>query len=151
MKRLAALDAGGIAWVRAAVFLAALIPGLRLAGLAWDQGLGANPIEYITRSTGWWTLSFLMITLSVTPFRRWTGWNWLIKLRRTLGLYAFFYALLHFTTYFWLDQFFDWAAILKDIIKRPFITVGFSAFVLLLPLAITSTHAMVRRLGGRAW
>jgi methionine sulfoxide reductase heme-binding subunit len=87
----------------------------------------------------------------VTPLRRWTGWNWLIKLRRMLGLYAFSYALLHFTTYFWLDQFFDWMEIAKDVVKRPFITVGFSAFILLLPLAITSTNAMVRRLGGRRW
>ncbi len=137
--------------IKTVVFLAALIPLARLGWLAWRGGLGANPIEYITHSTGWWTLSFLMITLSVTPLRRWTGWNWLIKLRRTLGLYAFFYAALHLTTYLWLDQFFDWVEIAKDVVKRPFITAGFSAFVLLLPLAITSTNAMVRRLGGRRW
>ncbi|MFN0317893.1 MAG: sulfite oxidase heme-binding subunit YedZ [Burkholderiales bacterium] len=143
--------ARAVSTIKAVLFLAALVPVARLGWLAWHGGLGANPIEHITRSTGWWTLSFLMITLCVTPLRRWTGWNWLIKLRRTLGLYAFFYALLHFTTYFWLDQFFDWMAIAKDVVKRPFITVGFSAFVLLLPLAITSTNAMVRRLGGRRW
>ena len=87
----------------------------------------------------------------MTPLRRLTGWNWLIRLRRMLGLFAFFYACLHFTTYVWLDQFFDAAAIVKDVVKRPFITVGFSAFVLLIPLAATSTNAMIRRLGGRNW
>lgn len=151
MKALAHISAEDLRAIKAAVFLAALVPLARLAWLAWHGGLGANPIEYITRSTGWWTLSFLLITLSVTPLRRWTGWNWLIKLRRTLGLHAFFYGLLHFTTYVWLDQLFSWMDIAKDVVKRPFITVGFSAFVLLIPLAITSTNAMVRRLGWRRW
>jgi sulfoxide reductase heme-binding subunit YedZ len=140
-----------IKWIKAALFVACLIP---LALLAWrgaHNGLGANPIEYITRSTGWWTLSFLLTTLLVTPLRLVTGWNWLLRLRRMLGLYAFFYASLHFTTYIWLDQFFDWSSVVKDVIKRPFITVGFTAFVLLLPLAATSTNAMVRRLGARRW
>jgi sulfoxide reductase heme-binding subunit YedZ len=138
-------------WIKAAVFAACLVP---LALLAWrgvQGGLGANPIEYITHSTGWWTLSFLLITLLVTPLRRLTNLNWLLRLRRMLGLFAFFYACLHFTTYLWLDQFFDWTSILKDIAKRPFITVGFSAFVLLIPLAATSTNAMVKRLGARRW
>ncbi|MSQ58172.1 MAG: sulfoxide reductase heme-binding subunit YedZ [Betaproteobacteria bacterium] len=148
---MAHISAEDLRAIKAAVFLAALVPLARLAWLAWHGGLGANPIEYITRSTGWWTLSFLLITLSVTPLRRWTGWNWLIKLRRTLGLHAFFYGLLHFTTYVWLDQLFSWMDIAKDVVKRPFITVGFSAFVLLIPLAITSTNAMVRRLGWRRW
>jgi methionine sulfoxide reductase heme-binding subunit len=112
-------------------------------------GLGANPIEFITRSTGTWTLVGLMVTLSVTPLRRLTGRAELLRYRRMLGLFAFFYAGLHFVTYIWLDQFFDPAAIAKDIIKRPFITVGFTAFVLLIPLAATSTHAMMRRLGRR--
>ncbi len=151
MKVFSQPGAGALRTIKGVVFLAALMPLARLAWLAWHGGLGANPIEYITHSTGWWTLSFLLITLCVTPLRRWTGWNWLIKLRRTLGLYAFFYAGLHLTTYLWLDQFFDWVGIAKDVVKRPFITVGFSAFVLLLPLAITSTNAMVRRLGGRRW
>jgi len=111
--------------------------------------LGANPIEFITHSTGTWTLVFLLITLSVTPLRRLTGRNDLIRYRRMLGLFAFFYACLHFTTYIWLDQFFDWSAIVKDVIKRPFITVGFASFVLLIPLAATSTHAMQRRLKRR--
>jgi sulfoxide reductase heme-binding subunit YedZ len=140
-----------IKWIKAALFVACLVP---LALLAWrgaHNGLGANPIEYITRSTGWWTLSFLLITLLVTPLRRISGWNWLLRLRRMLGLYAFFYASLHFTTYIWLDQFFDWGSVVKDVIKRPFITVGFTAFVLLLPLAATSTNAMVRRLGAQRW
>lgn len=137
--------------IKAAVFASALVPLARLGWLALRGGLGANPIEYITRSTGWWTLSFLLITLCVTPIRRLTGWNWLIKLRRTLGLYAFFYGALHLTTYFWLDQFFDWMEITKDILKRPFITVGFSAMALMIPLAVTSTNAMIRRLGGKRW
>jgi sulfoxide reductase heme-binding subunit YedZ len=140
-----------VKWIKAAAFAACLMP---LASLAWrglHHGLGANPIEYITRSTGWWTLSFLLITLLVTPLRRWSGWNWLLRLRRMLGLYAFFYACLHFTTYVWLDQFFDLHSIVKDVIKRPFITIGFAAFVLLIPLAGTSTNAMVRRLGAKRW
>lgn len=137
--------------LKAVVFLACLIPALRLGWLALHHGLGANPIEYITRSTGWWLLSFLMLTLLVTPLRRLTGLNWLLRLRRMLGLNAFFYASLHFTTYIWLDQFFDWPGIVKDIAKRPFITVGFAAFVLLIPLAATSTNAMVKRLGAKRW
>ena len=138
-------------WLKGACFALCLIPLTRLGWLAAHNGLGANPIEYITRSTGWWTLSFLLITLSVTPIRRLTGWNWLLRLRRMLGLFAFFYVCLHFTTYIWLDQFFDWQSMLKDIAKRPFITVGFTAFVLLIPLAATSTNAMVRRLGAKRW
>jgi sulfoxide reductase heme-binding subunit YedZ len=137
--------------IRAVLFVLSLLPFARLALGAMRGTLGVNPIEFITRSTGTWTLSFLLITLSVTPLRRVTGWNWLIRLRRMLGLYAFFYACLHFTTYVWLDQFFAVAAIVKDVFKRPFITVGFAAFVLLVPLAATSTHAMMRRLGGRNW
>jgi len=113
--------------------------------------LGANPIEFITRNTGDWTLYFLCITLAVTPLRRLTKWNWLIKLRRMCGLYVFFYAALHFTTFLWFDHFFDLAEMLKDVVKRPFITVGFTAFVLLLPLAVTSTNSMVRSLGAKRW
>ena len=111
--------------------------------------LGANPIEHITRSTGIWTLRFMLITLAVTPIRRLAGWNDLVRVRRMLGLFAFFYGSLHLVTYVWLDQFFDWAAIVKDVSKRPFITAGFSAYVLLVPLALTSTAGMIRRLGGR--
>lgn len=135
--------------LKAGAFLACLIP---LGLLGWDaytDNLGANPIEVITRSTGSWTLIFLLITLSVTPLRRISGRQWLIKLRRMLGLFAFFYVSLHFTTYIWLDQFFDFAGMIKDIAKRPFITVGFSSFVLLIPLALTSSAVMIRRLGRR--
>lgn len=140
-----------IKWIKAAVFAACLIPLGRLIWLGLHHRLGANPIEYITHATGWWTLSFVLITLLVTPLRRLSNLNWLLRLRRMLGLFAFFYVCLHFTTYVWLDQFFDWASIVKDIAKRPFITVGFSAFVLLIPLAATSTNAMVKRLGARRW
>ena len=135
--------------LKAAAFAACLIPLALLIYDGYTDGLGVNPIETITRSTGKWTLIFLLITLGVTPLRRITGWQWLIKFRRMLGLYAFFCALLHFTTYIWLDQFFDLMEIAKDIPKRPFITVGFASFVLLIPLAVTSTSGMVRRLGKR--
>ncbi|WJF90576.1 protein-methionine-sulfoxide reductase heme-binding subunit MsrQ [Paraburkholderia bonniea] len=139
-------------WVAAAkiaVFIAAWYPLARIVLFGVTDRLGANPIEFITRSTGLWTLVFLCITLAVTPLRRITGINALVRFRRMLGLYAFFYAVLHFTTYLWFDKWFDLAAILKDIGKRPFITVGFAAFVLLILLAATSPRAMVRRLGRR--
>ncbi|MBW8370435.1 MAG: sulfoxide reductase heme-binding subunit YedZ [Thiobacillus sp.] len=131
------------------VFGVCLLPLLRLIVLGSIDGLGANPIEFITRSTGTWTLTGLLVTLSVTPLRRLTGRSDLIRYRRMFGLFTFFYAALHFVTYVWLDQFFDPAAIAKDVVKRPFITVGFTAFMLLIPLAATSTHAMMRRLGRR--
>ena len=136
-------------WAKAAAFIAALYPLARLVLFGVTDQLGANPIEFITRSTGLWTLVFLCITLAVTPLRRLTGWSVLVRFRRMLGLYAFFYATLHFTTYIWFDKWFNVADMLKDIGKRPFITVGFAAFVLLIPLAITSTRAMTRRLGRR--
>jgi len=135
--------------LKALTFLLCLIPLARLGWLGLNDGLGANPIEFITRSTGTWTLVFLMITLTVTPLRRITGWNGLIRFRRMLGLFAFFYVCLHFATYIWLDQFFDWSEIVKDVIKRPFITIGFACFLLLIPLAVTSTNAMQRRLKRR--
>jgi len=131
------------------LFAICLLPLARLFVLGSGGGLGANPIEFITHSTGTWTLVGLLVTLSVTPLRRLTGRADLIRYRRMLGLFAFFYAILHFMTYLWLDQFFDFASIAKDIAKRPFITVGFAAFVLLIPLAVTSTRAMMRRLGRR--
>ena len=133
------------------IFAAALGPLAYLALGAWQRSLGANPIETITRSTGLWTLRFMLITLAVTPARRLTGWNDIVRVRRMLGLFAFFYGSLHLLTYVWLDQFFDLAAIVKDVAKRPFITAGFSAYALLVPLAITSTAGMIRRLGGRTW
>ncbi len=137
--------------VKAIAFALALLPLARLvAGFFLDR-LGANPIELITRSTGTWVLTFLLITLSVTPLRRLTGWHWLLRLRRMFGLFAFFYACLHFTTYIWFDQFFAWAAIWKDILKRRFIWIGFGAFVLLIPLAATSTNAAIRWIGAPGW
>jgi len=137
-----------ITLAKVAVFLLALAPLARIVLQAGDQ---TNPLEFITHGTGDWTLYLLCITLAVTPARRLTGLNWLLKLRRMLGLFAFFYATLHFVTFIWFDHFFDLAAIWKDVRKRPFITVGFAAFVLLIPLAATSTNAMVRRLGGKRW
>jgi methionine sulfoxide reductase heme-binding subunit len=133
------------------VFLACLGPLAYLVYGLFADALGANPIDAITDATGTWTLRFLVATLLVTPLRRWTGWNPLIRFRRMLGLFAFFYGTLHFTTYIWLDQFFDVPGILTDIGKRPFITVGFTAFVLMVPLALTSTAGWIRRLGGRRW
>ena len=140
-----------ISWIKAAIFAASLVPLARLAWLGLDRGLGANPIETITHSTGWWALGFLMVTLAVTPLRRLANLPWLLRLRRMLGLFAFFYASLHLITYIWLDQFFDVKEIVKDVVKRPFITVGFAAFVLLIPLAVTSANAMVRKLGAKRW
>ena len=134
-----------------AIFLAALIPLERLAWKALHGGLGANPIEVITHSTGDWTLRLVLVTLAVTPLRRLTGQYWLIGIRRMVGLFAFSYGILHLTTYIWLDKFFDVHEMVKDIAKRPFITIGFSAFVLMIPLAATSTAWSIRRLGGKNW
>jgi sulfoxide reductase heme-binding subunit YedZ len=137
--------------IKAILFALCLLPLLRLVWGAWHDDLGANPIEFVTRSLGTWTLNFLLITLSVTPLRKATGWVWLTRLRRMLGLFVCFYVVMHLSSYLWLDQFFDWAAIVKDILKRPFITVGMAAFLLLVPLAVTSNNQMIRRLGGRRW
>jgi len=140
-----------IRYLKVAVFLACLVP---LGLLGWDaymQTLGANPIEKITHTTGDWTLRFLLITLSITPARKLLGMPALIKFRRMLGLYAFFYGSLHFLTYIWLDKFFNLHEMLADVAKRKFITVGFTAFVLLIPLAVTSTAGWIRRLGGKRW
>ena len=136
--------------IKAVMLAACLVPFSRLLYGAIANTLGANPIETISRSTGWWTLSLLMLTLMVTPLRRITGMGWLLRLRRMLGLYAFFYACWHFTAFVWFDHWFDVMEIAKDVVKRPFVTVGFTAFVLLLPLAATSTQGMLRRLG-RNW
>lgn len=148
-KRPAAAGGRWIAPAKVAVFVAAWYPLARMVFFGLTDRLGANPIEFITRSTGLWTLVFLCITLAVTPLRRLTGMSALVRFRRMLGLYAFFYATLHFTTYLWFDKWFDVAAIVKDIGKRPFIMVGFAAFVLLIALAVTSPRAMVRKLGRR--
>ena len=130
-----------------AVFMGALIPLARLVWGALHNELGANPIEAITHSTGDWTLILILATLTITPLRKLTKQYWLIGVRRMIGLFAFFYACLHFTTYVWLDKFFDWHEMIKDVYKRPFITMGFTAFVLLIPLAVTSTKGWIRRLG----
>ncbi|MGL6156425.1 MAG: protein-methionine-sulfoxide reductase heme-binding subunit MsrQ, partial [Ralstonia mannitolilytica] len=137
--------------VKIAVWLAALVPFLRIVFLGATDQFGPNPLEFVTRSTGTWTLVLLCCTLAVTPLRRLTGMNWLIRLRRMLGLYTFFYGTLHFLIWLVVDRGLDPASMLKDIGKRPFITVGFTAFVLMVPLAATSTNAMVRRLGGKRW
>ncbi len=131
------------------VFLLSLLPLGRLITLGLGDGLGANPVEFVTRSTGTWTLVFLCVTLSITPLRWLTGQTWLIRLRRLLGLYAFFYGMLHFTTWVWFDQWFDVLAMLRDIAKRPFITVGFLAWLAMVPLALTSNGWAMRRLGRR--
>jgi len=132
------------------VFAVCLAP---FAWLVWDtvhDGLGANPLEAVTHRTGDWALRLLLVTLAVTPLRRLTGWTKLLRFRRMLGLFAFFYALLHFLTWLWLDQGFAWSAVVADIAKRPYITVGFAAFVMLTALAVTSTRGSMRRLG-RNW
>jgi len=140
-----------VRWFKPFVFLACLIPLARLGWKAYAGLLGANPIEVITHSTGDWLLIFLLVTLAVTPLRKLTGQLWLIRYRRMFGLFAFFYGVLHFLTYIWLDKFFDLHEMLADIAKRRFITVGLAGFVLLIPLALTSTKGWIRRLGGRRW
>jgi len=134
--------------IKPALFLLCLVPA---ALLGWDVARGAltDPIKEITHRTGWWVLTLLVITLAVTPVRRVTGWNGIVKYRRLLGLFAFFYACLHFLTYLVLDQFFAWSFIVEDVAERPYITVGFAAFLMLLSLAVTSTNGWIRRLGKR--
>jgi sulfoxide reductase heme-binding subunit YedZ len=136
-------------YLKSALFLISLSPLVRLLWLGFYDDLGANPIEFITRSTGTWALVFLCITLAITPLRLITGWSALIKLRRMFGLFCFFYACLHFLIWFWLDQNLDLQAMWADVLKRPFITMGFTTFVLLIPLALTSNRFAVRALGRR--
>lgn len=133
------------------VFLACLGPVAVLTWKGFHEQLGANPVDVITRSTGKWTLTFLLITLSVTPLRKIAASPWLVRFRRMLGLFAFFYGTLHLTTYVWLDKSFDVHAMLHDIAKRRFITAGMTAWSLMLPLALTSTAGWIRRLGGKRW
>jgi methionine sulfoxide reductase heme-binding subunit len=140
-----------IKFTRLVIFINAVVP---LALLAWDaffHHLGANPVEFATRTTGVLTLVFLFISLTVTPLRQTTGANWLIKFRRMLGLFAFFYGSLHLLTYVWFDKFFHLSEIVQDTLKRPFIFVGLASWLLLAPLAVTSTNAMIKRLGGKRW
>jgi len=138
-------------WLKIPVFLVCLTPALWLAWRFWHEDLTLNPLEYITHFTGDWTIRFLALVLAVTPLRRLLGVPALIKYRRMVGLFAFFYGALHFLTYLWLDKLFDLSQIWKDTAKRPFITAGFAAFVLMAPLAITSTAGWIRRLGGKRW
>jgi len=142
-------------WVKVLVWILCLMPAAWLGWRGWNQDLSANPIEFITRYTGDWTLRFLVITLGITPLRKLLGLPDLIKFRRLIGLFAFFYGTLHFTTYIWLDKLLDpqpfWQNVLHDLVKRPFITAGFTAFVLMVPLALTSTTASIRWLGGKRW
>ncbi len=138
-------------WTKVAIFAACLLPLSNLVWKGFNDGLGANPIEVITRSTGLWTLTLLLVTLGITPLRKLTGQAWLIRFRRMLGLFAFFYGCLHLMTYVWLDKFFDLHEMIKDVYKRPFITAGATAFTLLVPLAVTSTRKMIQRLGGKRW
>ena len=132
------------------IFIVSLLPLAWLFWLTWQDRLGVNPVETLSHRTGDWSLRFLLLTLAVTPLRRLTGWNGLIKFRRMLGLFAFFYVCLHFGVYLIFDQFFDWASIVEDVAKRPYITVGFAGWLLLIPLAVTSTNGMTKRLG-RNW
>lgn len=141
------MSAFGLA--RLVVFTASLIPLARLFWLGMNDGLSANPVEFVTRSTGTWALVFLCLSLGMTPLRRLTGWTQWIRLRRMLGLYSFFYALLHFTLWLWVDHALDLTAMWDDVLQRPFIAAGFTAFVLLIPLAVTSTKGMMRTLGQR--
>jgi sulfoxide reductase heme-binding subunit YedZ len=138
-----------ISRLKAIFWVACFIPFGQLLYNGFTDNLGANPIEAITRFTGSWTLIFLLATLAISPLRRISGWNHLITLRRMFGLFAFFYACLHFSTFLVLDHFFDLQAIGKDVLKRPFVTAGFTAFLLMVPLAVTSTRGMIRRLGKR--
>ncbi len=132
-------------------FLACLVPLGRLLWLGTHDGLGANPIEFITHSTGDWTLIFLLITLAVTPLRKLTRQYWLINFRRMLGLYAFFYGTLHLTTWLWLDKSFDLHEMLVDVLKRKYITAGMTGFAPMIPLAVTSTKWAIRKMGGKRW
>ena len=137
--------------VKPAVFLACLVPFAQLIYGAFWGDLGANPVETITNTTGIWTLRLLVISIAITPTRWITKWNVLIVFRRMLGLFAFFYGTLHFMTYFVLDQSLVFGGLWEDVLKRPYITMGFTAFVLLIPLALTSTQGWIRRLGGYRW
>jgi sulfoxide reductase heme-binding subunit YedZ len=138
-------------WMKPPVLMMSLAPLATLVWKAFHDELGANPIEVITHSTGTWALVFLCVTLSITPLRRLLHQGWLVRFRRMFGLFAFFFGCLHVATYVWLDKSFDFSEMIKDVYKRPFITAGFTAFLLMVPLAVTSTSGMIRRLGGKWW
>jgi methionine sulfoxide reductase heme-binding subunit len=145
------LSPAAVARIKALLFLLCLIPFGQLVGAAWQRNLGPDPVETITHGTGLWSLRLLLVTLAISPLRHWTGWLWLVRLRRTLALYAFFYATLHVAIYLVFEQAFDWPEIVKDVVKRPHLTAGFLSFVLMVPLVATSTNAMMKRLGTRRW
>jgi methionine sulfoxide reductase heme-binding subunit len=138
-----------LAWLKGLVFLLCLVPLMRLVWLGFNDDLGANPIEFIEHSTGFWALFILLITLSITPLKLMTGRAWVVQLRRMLGLYMFFYVCVHLLAYIWLDYSFDWQEIYIDIIKHPYVLVGFSAFLLIIPLAVTSNNAAMRKMRER--
>ena len=138
-------------WFKPVLFLLALVPFLSLLLRAISDSLGPNPAEALMRGTGDWTLRMVVLTLLITPLRQWTGWQTLASWRRMLGLFAFFYGVTHFLCFAWLDMGFEWAAIVRDIAKRPFILAGSTALLLMLPLAATSFNRAVRALGGARW
>ena len=140
-----------VRWIKLALFFICLIPVARLGLQFYHDDLGANPLEFITHATGDWTIRFILITLAITPLRKLLKQPWLIQLRKMLGLYAFFYGTLHLFTYLWFDKQFVFADMLDDVLKRKFITAGMVAFVLMIPLALTSTTWAIRKLGGKRW
>lgn len=144
-------DSKELSWLKALLFSLALIPFGCLVQAAWAGDLGTQPAEFIQRRTGFWTFSFLLLTLSISPLRSLTQWHWLLRLRRMLGLFAFFYAALHALSFVGFQHAFAVDEIARDILKRPFIAIGFAAFVLLIPLAATSNQVTIRQLGGRRW
>lgn len=145
------LSCTAVTSLKAVLFVLCLIPLGDLAIGAWSDSLGPDPVETITHTTGLWALRLLLATLAISPAKKWTGYLWLARLRRTLALFAFFYATLHVAIYLVFEQFFDWPEIVKDIAKRPHLTAGFVSFVLMIPLAATSTNRMMKRLGTRRW
>jgi len=145
------MNASDIRFSKIVLFINAGVPAVMLARDYYRAELGANPLEFVTHTTGMLTLIFLMLTLAVTPIRKVFGLPWTVQLRRTLGLYAFFYGSAHLITYVWFDKFFGLRAIVADVGKRPFIALGMTSFTLMVPLAVTSTNAMIKRLGGRRW
>ena len=145
------LSAAAVSRWKIAVFLLALLPLIRIVVWAVLDKMGANPLEWMTRNTGSWAIYILLLTLAITPLRRISGWNWLQKFRRMLGLYAFFYASLHLTMYIWFDHFFEWETIWPDIIKRPFVLAGMVWWGMMLALAISSPQAVLRWMGGKRW
>ena len=145
------LSAAAVSRWKIAVFLLALLPLIRIVVWAVLDKMGANPLEWMTRNTGSWAIYILLLTLAITPLRRISGWNWLQKFRRMLGLYAFFYASLHLTMYIWFDHFFEWETIWPDIVKRPFVLAGMVSWSMMLALAISSPQAVLRCMGGKRW